>query len=382
MSNAAIDSTGMIPLPSDGQSKLSKTMETLIRTILPVVLALLTSVLILIVIGKDPWSFYGEVFRYGVLGNGWQQSIRLMAPLLLYAAGLIVVFRGKLWNLGYDAQYLLGSVVVAGFSPMLIDVMPLWAAFTVSLILGTAAGAAWTLLPAGLKARFGTNEIITTLMMSFIGIGISNMLVRGPFQNPDIHVPQTRVLPIADMFPQIPGTRIHIGIFISIIVVILVHLLLTRTSFGLRLDVFGSSPKTALHVGINSPQMIMILFILSGALIGLAASVDMLGYQGNLRANINPGYGAAVLPFVFLGRLNILTTIPFVAFFCILNTGGTLASLDSGLDTHFLMIVIALILVFMSVIEYFGVKKDLGESYLPPGLRRAVTGLFEKGERA
>jgi simple sugar transport system permease protein len=184
------------------------------------------------------------------------------------------------------------------------------------------------------------------------------------------------------MFPQIPGTRIHVGIFISIIVVLVIHLLLTRTSFGLRLDVFGSSPKTALHVGINSPQMIMILFILSGALIGLAASVDMLGYQGNLRANINPGYGAAVLPFVFLGRLNILTTIPFVAFYCILDTGGRLASLDSGLDTHFLMIVIALILVFMSVIEYFGVKKDLGQSYLPPGLRRAVTGLFEKGERA
>jgi simple sugar transport system permease protein len=372
----------MIPLPSEGQSKISKTMETLIRTILPVVLALLTSVLVLVVIGKDPWFFYGDVFRYGVLGNGWQQTIRLMAPLLLYSAGLIVVFRGKLWNLGYDAQYLLGSVVVAGFSPMLIEVMPLWAAFAVSLVLGTVAGAAWTLLPATLKARYGTNEIITTLMMSFIGIGISNMLVRGPFQNPDIHVPQTRVLPLADMFPQIPGTRIHIGIFISIIVVVLIHLLLTRTSFGLRLDVYGSSPKAALHVGINSPQMIIILFLLSGALIGLAASVDMLGYQGNLRANINPSYGAAVLPFVFLGRLNILATIPLVAFYCILDTGGRLASLDSGLDTHFLMIVIALILVFMSVIEYFGVKKDLGQSYLPPGLSRAVTGMFEKRKSA
>jgi simple sugar transport system permease protein len=89
-----------------------------------------------------------------------------------------------------------------------------------------------------------------------------------------------------------------------------------------------------------------------------------------------------VLPFVFLGRLNILATIPLVAFYCILDTGGRLASLDSGLDTHFLMIVIALILVFMSVIEYFGVKKDLGQSYLPPGLSRAVTGMFEKRKSA
>ncbi len=382
MSNEVDDSTGMIPLPADGQSQISKTIEFLVRTILPVVLALLTSVLLLVAIGKDPLFFYGEVFRYGVLGNGWQQTIRLMAPLLLYSAGLIVVFRGKLWNLGYDAQYLLGSVVVAGFSPMLVEVMPLWLAFIVLLIMGAAAGAAWTLLPATLKSRFGTNEIITTLMMSFIGIGISNMLVRGPFQNPDIHVPQTRVLPLDQMFPQIPGTRIHIGIFISIVVILIIHLLLTRTSFGLRLDVYGSSPKAALHVGINSPRMIIILFILSGALIGLAAAVDMLGYQGNLRANINPGYGAAVLPFVFLGRLNILGTIPFVAFYCILDTGGRLASLDSGLDTHFLMIIIALILVFMSVIEYFGVKKDLGQSYIPPGLRRAVSGLFERGNRA
>lgn len=361
---------------------ISKTAEVIIRTLLPVILALLTSVLILAIVGKDPWQFYADVFRYGVLGNGWQQTIRLMAPLLLYSAGLIVVFRGKLWNLGYDAQYLLGSVVVAGFAPAFVEIMPLWIAFIVLLVIGTTAGAAWTLVPAALKAKFGTNEIITTLMMSFIGIGITNMLVRGPFQNPDIHVPQTRVLDLDYMFPQIPGTRIHIGIFISIVVVLIVHFLLTRTSFGLRLDVYGSSPKSALHVGINSPRMIMVLFILSGALIGLAAAVDMLGYQGNLRANINPGYGAAVLPFVFLGRLNIVWTIPFVAFYSILDTGGRLASLDSGLDTHFLMIVIALILVFMSVIEYFGAKKDLGQSYLPPGLKRSIAGLFARGERA
>lgn len=349
-----------------------------VRNVLPLVLAIGTSGILLISLDKSPAAFYGDVIQYGILGSGWQRSIIMLAPLLLYGAGLIVAFRGKLWNLGYEGQYLLAGVMVVGIAPFLTSSLPLALVFLILMIIATLVGGAWTILPAILKARYGTNEIITTLMLSFVGIGLTNMLIRGPFQNPDVTVPQTQVMPLDTMFPKIPETRIHIGIIVSLVVVLVMHWVLTKTSFGLRLDVYGASPKSALHVGIDVPRMILTIFIISGGLIGLAASIDMLGLWGNMRANWNPNYGAEILPFVFLARLRILASIPFLAFYAVLATGGALAAQDVGLDSHFILVVIALILMFMSVIEYIGMKRDLGQSYLPPALRKALASLLPK----
>ena len=348
----------------------------LIRTIAPVLLALIAGALILLAMGKDPLFFYGNIINYGIMGRGWQQSLVMMTPLLLMAAGLIVVFRGKLWNLGYDAQYLLAAVLVIGFAPTLNAVLPWWLTLIVLTLLGIVVGAAWTIVPAFLKARFETNEIITTLMMSFIGVGIANLLVRGPFHDPDKVVPQTQAIPLDSMLPFIPGTRVHVGLIVAIVVVLILHWVLTRTSFGLRLDIFGANPKTAMHVGIDTSRMIVTLFIISGGLIGLAAAMDMLGLWGYVRSNWNPEYGAAVIPFVFLARLNVLGSIPFVAFYAIVANGGQIAAQDSDLSTDFILVLIALILIFMSIIEYVGTRRDLGQSYLPPGLKTSVAQLF------
>ena len=346
-------------------------IDALVRSLLPVLLALVAGGVLLKVIGVDPLSFYGEVANYGLIGNGWQRSLILMAPLLLVATGLIVVFRANLWNLGYEGQYLLGAVVAVGFAPTLTTALPLWLAFLVLALGASVVAASWTIVPSVLKARYGTNEIITTLMMSFIAIGVVNLLIRGPFHADKLTVPQTQLLDAERMLPHLPGTKIHVGFLVAIVVALGIHLLLTRTSFGLRVDIFGASPRTALHVGIDVPWMIVVLFLISGALIGLAGAVDSLGLWGYIRANWNPAYGAAIMPFVFLGRLNVLATIPFVAFYAVLATGGAIASQDVGLPVDFLLVIIALILLFMTLIEFFGTRRDLGESYLPRGLRNA-----------
>ena len=179
----------------------------------------------------------------------------------------------------------------------------------------------------------------------------------------------------------INGSELIILIVIALVVLVIAHLVLTRTSFGLRLDVYGSSPTAAAHMGVDPKKMIYLLFAISGACIGLAAAVDMLGLWGYLRANWNPAYGTAILPFVFLARLNVLGSIPFVLFYAVLATGGTLAAQRSGISVDFLLVIISLILVFMTVIEYFGTRRDLGKSYLPDGLSAALKSLRTKGAR-
>lgn len=346
--------------------------DVIVRSVLPVIFALIVGAFILWALGKDPWTFYADIVENGLAGGNWQNSLVLMTPLLIIGIALIVVFRGQLWNLGYDGQYLLGAVFATGLGPFLTAKMPIYLAYLVLSVGAIVAGALWTLIPAWLKARYGTNEIITTLVMSTIGIGIANILIKGAFQDPNVVTPQTAAVPISSMLPFIPGTQVNVGFIVALVIAVAFHMILTRTSFGLRLDVYGSNPKAARHVGIDSRKMVMILFIISGGLIGLAAAMDMLGQWGYLRANWNPSYGNEILPFVFLARLSPLASIPFIAFYAVFATGATIASQQAGLSVDFLMVVVALVLVFMTITEYVGTKRDLGQSYLPDELKDAI----------
>jgi general nucleoside transport system permease protein len=223
-----------------------------------------------------------------------------------------------------------------------------------------------------LKARYGTNEIITTLMMSFIGVDLANILIKGPFQDFSTNVPQTQVLDIGAMLPPIPGTRIHVGILVALFAVRVVWFVMGRTSFGLRLHVLGGNARAARHLGLSVGRLTIVAFLASGCLIGFAAAADILGVWGYVRADQFAAYGDAVIPFVFLARLNVIAVVPFVAFYAVLSTGGDLATAEADLPTDFLLVLVALILLFMTVIEYLGRRRELGGSYLSPGLSQAL----------
>ncbi len=357
--------------PRRGSTLVLRAIDILVRSIVPVVLALIAGGLLLLALSRNPFTFYGQVWKYGFENGAWQDSAVLMAPLLLIAAGLTVVFRANIWNLGYDGQFLLGAAFVAGWGPSLVNSLPLAVALPLLFLIAGLAGAIWTLIPALLKANYGTNEIITTLMSSFIAIDIANILIKGPFQDPTVTIPQTRVLPFNDMLPNIPGTRIHCGLLVAFTAILVVHYVMTRTSWGLRLQIMGASPRAARHFGIDLKRLIVTVFFASGFLIGLAAAADILGLWGYARANWNPSYGDTVIPFVFLARLNALAVVPFIAFFAVLSTGGDLATAQANLPTDFLLVLVGLILLFMTIIEWFGRTRPLGTSYLTPGLKRA-----------
>jgi ABC-type uncharacterized transport system permease subunit len=367
------------PRPSRARSvRAERMLDVVIRSVGPVLLALGAGALLLLALGRDPVTFYRAVWNGGIAAGAWQDSAISMAPFLLIAAGLTLIFRANIWNLGYNGQFLLGAALVSGFAPGFVTHLPLWLAFFLLFLISGACGGAWTLLPAVLKARFGTNEIITTLMMSFIGIDLASILIKGPFHDPTTPLPQTAVVPLDKMLPPIPGTRIHIGLLVAFAAIIVVHYLLTRTSWGLRLQVMGANPRAARHFGVSVPRLIVVSFFASGFLVGLAATADIMGLWGYIRTGWNPAYGDTIIPFVFLARLNALAVVPFIAFFAVVYTGGDLAAQQVNLSTDFLYVLVGLILLFMTVIEYFGRKGDLGASYLSPGLRQSLLGGFRR----
>ena len=324
-----------------------------LRVLIPVVLALVVGGMLLLALGKNPLDYYAFVVERGILRRGGlQETLTRMAPILLIAAGLIVAFRAGIWNLGGDGQFLLAAVTAAALAPALSGVLPRGATLVLCMAAGALVGAIWSLAPAMLKARYGVNEIVTTLMMSFLGVSLSNVLIKLVLFDPATTVPQTRSLPVDERLPRMFGSTVHSGLLIAVAILVLIHLMMTRTAFGLKLQVLGANRAAAIHAGERVERLTLLAFVLSAGLIGLAGAVEVLGVWGTVRADWNPAYGLLVVPLVFLARLNGCAVIGFTFFFSALMVGGESAAHRVGIPQYYVLVLVSLLLIFLALVEY------------------------------
>ncbi|HEV7417034.1 MAG TPA: ABC transporter permease [Tianweitania sediminis] len=342
------------PLDASGGGGSARDIgRRLLITLGPIVVSLVLAGCVLLVLGVNPLAYYGYVVDRGLLSPlGLQQTLTRMAPLLFLAAGLIVAFRAGMWNLGGDGQFLLGAVTAAASAPLLVQVLPGWLTLVAAFVIATVVAMIWSLIPALLRAYQGVNEIITTLMMSFLGVSLANVLVKLVFLDPATTVPQTRTLPVDDRLPRLFETTVTSGLLFGLVAIIAVHLIMTRTAFGLKLRVVGANPRAAVHAGLNVPLLTVAVFALSAGLIGIGGAVDIVGIQGNVRADWNPAYGLAVIPVVFLARMNGFAAIGFVFLLSVLSIGGESAARRLGVPQNFTMVLVSIVLITLAVAEY------------------------------
>src|SRR5476651_357827 len=179
-------------------------------SVAPLLVALLITGGLVLVMGVNPLQYYSFIVRKGLFtASGLDATLTRMGPLLLIAASLIVAFRAGLWNLGGDGQFLLGAVTSAAIAPALIGWgAPVWLTLLLAMSAAALVGAVWSLLPGLLKAWQHINEIITTMMMSFLGISLANVLVKLVLFDPNTTVPQTRTLAWQNRLPMLFGSNI------------------------------------------------------------------------------------------------------------------------------------------------------------------------------
>ncbi len=318
-----------------------------------IVAALVVGAVILLAFGRDPGSFYVDIFRAGLVSDsGWQGMLTRLAPLLLIGMGYIVAFRAGLWNIGGDGQFVLAAAVVAGLGPTVMGGVSRPLGLVLLGLIGVMVGGLWTLLPAFLRAWHGVNEIVTTLMMSFIAVNLANLLIKGAWRSTETTVPQTGSVPLRELLPHFGDTTVHVGLIVGLAAIIVGWYLLERTALGLRLTILGASPRAALHAGFHVKRLILGTFFSSGALIGLAGAVEILGVWGYMRADWNPGFGLALFALVFLARLRPFAMVPLVAFYAVLEIGGHEAARRASLDYDFILVLIGLVLLFLAVEHY------------------------------
>ncbi|WP_102960803.1 putative B6 ABC transporter permease subunit 2 [Mangrovicella endophytica] len=357
MSQDALPAVGLDA--SAGRSSRRDLARRLAITVVPILVSLVIAGCVLLAVGVDPFAYYGFVVQRGLLsGLGLQQTLTRMAPLLFIAAGLIVAFRAGIWNLGGDGQFLLGAVTAAASAPLLVQVLPAWLALPIAFVIAATVAMLWSLLPALLRAYQGVNEIITTLMMSFLGVSLANVLVKLVFLDPSTTVPQTRTLPVPDRLPRLFETTVTSGLVFGVVAIVGVHLMMTRTAFGLKLRTVGANARAAVHAGLDVPVLVSAVFALSAGLIGLGGAIDVVGTQGNVRADWNPAYGLAVIPVVFLARMNGYAAIGFVFLLSVLSIGGESAARRLGVPQTFTLVLVSIVLITLAIAEYLDHRFD------------------------
>jgi general nucleoside transport system permease protein len=277
---------------------------TFLSPLIAVALMLATSALLFLWLGKDPLQAL-YVYFVEPLTQAWslQELAVKAAPLVLIAIGLSFCYLSNNWNIGAEGQYVAGGIAGAGAALFFHQTGSVLGVPAVVLC-GALGGALFACIPAILKIRFGTSEILTSLMLVYVAELLLDWLVRGPWRDPKaLNFPQSVTFDVA-MPILIEGSRIHLGVAIALIAVLLGWLMLRRTVTGFEIRVLGQAPRAAAFAGFSPRRTTLLVFALSGALAGLAGAMEVTGTMNQLRPTISPGYGFAAIIVAFLGRLN------------------------------------------------------------------------------
>jgi simple sugar transport system permease protein len=275
--------------------------------------------------------------------NGWAELALKAAPLAMIAAGLAAGFRAGVWNIGAEGQLIMGAVAGGGVALALPDAQGVWV-LPLVCITGFAGGAAWGALPAFLRTRLGVNEILVSLMLTYVATLLLSALIFGPWRDPEGYsLPQSRMFSdAATLAPILPRTRITVGTLIEFLVPVLLWLVMRYGLIGLKIRTAGVAPAAAGYAGFVQSRIIWIVFMAGSGLAGLAGAFEVAGPIGQLIPQITPGYGFTAIIVAFLGRLVALSYI-----------GGDTAQVASGLPKGAAGVVQGLLLFFPLAADFF-----------------------------
>jgi ABC-type uncharacterized transport system permease subunit len=329
-------------------------------------LAVILSSLLFLFFGTSPIDGLVTLFQ---MGFGSQQGLIATVggavPLLIMAVGLSVPFTARVWNIGGQGQFVIGSILatwvglrLAGsLSPGLVTALALLSAFV--------GGVAWILPPILMKIRLGINEVITTLMMNFIAVFLLDYLIAGPMEGAHAiayHEPSSDPIPPSLALPAIiPRTNIGVGLLIALLLALGLFFLLRFTRLGFELRVIGQSHDVAKYAGIPIGRDMLLSTVISGGIAGIAGMVDIYGATGILVpqvfSDITTSYGYVGIPVALIASLNPLAIIVSAVFFSGILTGTYGLELAHGVPIEVVIAVYGLVMFLAPLGVYLGLGR-------------------------
>jgi simple sugar transport system permease protein len=331
--------------------------DIVIVPILAVIIALILGGITMLLTGVD-FPTIGRAFValfVGSLGSlgAISETLTAAAPLTLAGLGIALGFRAGLFNIGAEGQLILGGMaaVVAGFA---LSGLPWIVHMLIALLAGIIVGALWAAIAGWLKAATGAHEVITTIMLNFIALRLTDYLLRNPpVQKAGRSDPISEsILPSAEL-PRLltwidPSLRLHAGIIIMVLAVALVYWLLFRTTIGFEFRSSGSNPEASRYAGMKSGAIIVTVMACSGALAGLAGANQVLGVLGRASPGFSGGAGFDAIAVALLGRSHPVGVLLAGLLFGALQAGGRQMQVSAGVRIDLIGIIQALIIIFVA----------------------------------
>lgn len=337
---------------------------TLATPLLAVALTMVAGGLLFAALGKDPFAairtiFWDPLFNAQFASYSRPQLLVKSGPLILIAVGLSLGFRAGIWNIGAEGQYIIGALCGAGVA-LAFYPLEAWYIFPLMVIAGGLGGFLWAMIPAILKTRFHTNEILVSLLLVYVAEQIMASMALGLMRNPEGGgFPGSRNLqqyPAASNPELIAGTGMHWGIVTAFVAVIAAYILLNRHILGFQIRLTGQSPRAARFAGVNPNALIIFCLGASGALAGLAGMFEISGPAGQVSIDFNQYYGFTAIIVAFLGRLHPVGILLAGLLMGLTYIGGDLAQFMLGLPA-------AAIQAFQGMLLFFLLGVDMLTNY-------------------
>ena len=297
--------------------------------------------------GFDAALALGALWR-GAFGSWYALSSATLVratPLILIGLGFALALRAGALNIGAEGQFYAGAigatwvgVMAAGWSaPLAIGAS--WAA-------AMAAGALWIVVPVVLRLRFGVLEVISTLLLNFVAEALVSLMVQGPLQEHTHVYPQSEPIAAAARLPVLPGTRLHLGFAVALLLAAILWYVFGRTIWGFRLRAAGLGPRAAMVSGrVDVPRLTAAALLWSGAIAGLAGGVEVGGVSYALYQNLSPGYGFTAIAVALLARLRPFWIVASGVLFGALEAGAGGMQREAGVPAVAVYVVEAVIII-------------------------------------
>ncbi len=300
-------------------------MRWLVTPGLAVLFFVVLASVFLLIIGQPPVATMLDLAVYA-FGDAYSISESLVkaTPILFCALAVILPARLGLISVGADGQLYLGALVGTGVV-LAMPEAPIFILMPAMLIGGAVGGAGLGLVAGGLRARFGVNETITTLLLNYVAVLLVNFAVYGPWKDPaNLGWPATITFPEAATVPGLFGTRAHAGLILAVLLAVILQVVFGRGRLGLRLRVLRDNERVGRMAGLSFANMVLLTMAIGGGVAGLAGIIETSAIQGRLQPGISLGYGLTGFLVAWLSGHNFLRAIPLAVLI-----GGLIAAGDT-----------------------------------------------------
>jgi len=317
--------------------------------LLAIVLMLIGGLLLFTFLGKDPIEGF-KIFFINPVSDSYGVSELLLkaTPLMLVAIGLAVGFRANVWNIGAEGQYIMGGAAASAVALYFYESESAFV-LVAMVIAGGIGGMLWASVPAFLKTRFNTNEILVSLMLVYVAQLTVSWLVHGPMMDPDgFNFPQSRMFEESALLPMlVEGTRLNAAFLFAMSALLVGYIFMNRSFLGFQMRVAGNAKNAARYAGFSAKRMIWIGLLAGGGMAGLAGMSEVSGPMGQLTEHVSNNYGFAAIIVAFVARLNPIGIFFASLLMALLYLGGEQAQQYMNLPSSISNVFQGMLLMFL-----------------------------------